>query len=256
MNTALGISRSPVEAGDLRPVGLLRDLDSADLGRLTKLFAELEVPGGSLIVQEGEHADCFFVVAEGALVVFRDTRGEPVQLLDRLYKGDYFGELGLFGGGRHCASVRASVPSRVLRITKEGFLHFLTDHPLILETLQTSAARKHSANVASSLELGRRREVRMRCSREVEIRLAGGETRQVVVENLSVGGICLSGAPQSWEVSQEVSFSIAVRENELHLKGKVVWKFAHGVGISFTKQTPNHDMIVQMAVRLLVESPC
>jgi CRP-like cAMP-binding protein len=256
VNEPLEICGQSVEPVQLGSVDLFQELDSAELGRLAGHFAELLVPVDHLIVQEGESAAAFFVVTKGGFVVFRDARGEPVRLLARLRSRDFFGELGLFGSGRHTASVRAFEPSQVLRITKVDFLRFLEGHPQILEKLQVSATRRHTANIASSLELGRRREVRIRCAREVNLGLSEGKSKRVVVENLSVGGVCFSQAPRSWEKGKTVSFSLAVRENGLLLSGRVVWRHEDSLGIVFTKQSPNHDMIVQMAIRLLVESPC
>jgi len=256
VNETLEISGQAVESAELGLVEPFQGLDTAELGRLANHFVELLVPAEHLVVQEGEPADAFFVVTQGAFVVFRDARGEPVQLLARLLPKEFFGELGLFGSGRHTASVRAIEPSLVLRIIKVDFLRFLADHPQILEKLQASATLRHSANVASSLELGRRREVRIRCAREANIGLPEATTRRVVVENFSLGGICFSQVPESWEKGREVSFSLAVRENEVRLSGRVVWRRGESIGMVFTKQSPNHDMIVQMAIRLLVESPC
>ena len=248
------IIRSTIDAEDLRPVQLLQELDQADLENLARHFVELEVPADQMVVREGDPAEAFYVVFRGSFAVFRDAVGTPVQLLARLQPGEFFGELGLFGAGRHTASVRTSEASRLLRITKEDFLGFLIDHPEILEKLQIAAAQRHSANVASSLEMGRRREVRIRCGQDVQIGL-GESIQTVVVENLSVGGICLTNVPDDWRAGQAVSFSLAIRENELVLHGQVVWRRGETVGIMFTKQSPNHDMIVQMAIRVLVETP-
>ena len=123
------VLRRQADPQDLRSVELFQDLDGSDLERLADWFVELSVPGQRLILQEGKTSEAFFVIADGAVAVFRDAIGSPVHLLTRLSKGDFFGELGLFVEGRHAASVRASEPCRLLKITKKDLLRFLDDHP-------------------------------------------------------------------------------------------------------------------------------
>lgn len=247
------VLRRQADPQDLRSVELFQDLDGSDLERLADWFVELSVPGQRLILQEGKTSEAFFVIAEGAVAVFRDAIGSPVHLLTRLSKGDFFGELGLFVEGRHAASVRASEPCRLLKITKKDLLRFLDDHPAVLHRLQMSAARRHSANLASTLDMGRRREVRIRCSHEIALTLDDGSTFRVFLENLSLGGVCIRQAPKTWAVGDDVAFYLGIRENEVRLSGRVAWRQGDSLGLAFINKSKNHDMIIQMATRLLLE---
>lgn len=238
---------------DLKLVELFQDLDDAELRRLADWFVELSVPAQRLILQEGKTSEAFFVIAEGAVAVFRDAIGSPVHLLARLGQGDFFGELGLFVDGRHVASVRSTEPCRLLKITKKDLMLFLDDHGHVFHKLQLAAARRHSANLASSLEMGRRREIRIRCSNGVMLRLEDGSEHTVLLENLSLGGVCIRQAPEIWEVGDDVVFFLAIRENEVRLSGRVAWRQGDSLGLAFIKKLPNHDMIIQMATRLLLE---
>jgi CRP-like cAMP-binding protein len=252
------IKRREVEWRELGLLPLFEGLDPPTLKHLSEGFTECRVEAGEYIFRDGEDADAFFIILRGAMAVFRDVVGQPVQLLARLGAQEFFGELGLFGTGRHTASVRASEESVVLRIGREEFLVLLEDHPRLMEKLQLAAAQRHSANVASTLELGRRREVRIRTDQEVEIELesrsgAVAETLSVRVENLSLGGICLSGAPEPWREGAKVRFYLLLRDNRLPLGGRVVWRRGDSLGVVFTDHDPNHDTLVQLAIRLLVE---
>ncbi len=238
---------------DLKAVELFQDLDDGELQRLAEWFVELSVPAQRLILQEGRASEAFFVVAEGAVVVFRDAIGSPVHLLARLGEGDFFGELGLFVDGRHAASVRATEACRLLKITRTDLLLFLDDHAHVFHKLQLAAARRHSANLASTLELGRRREIRIRCSNEVILRREDGVQHSVLLENLSLGGVCIRQAPEVWEVGDDVVLFLSIRENEVRLGGRVAWRQGDSLGLAFIKKSPNHDMIIQMATRLLLE---
>lgn len=238
---------------DLKAVELFQDLDGDELQRLADWFVELSVPSQRLILQEGKASEAFFIIAEGSVAVFRDAIGSPVHLLARLDAGDFFGELGLFVDGQHAASVRTTEPCRLLKITKKDLLHFLDDHSHVFYKLQLAAARRHSANLASTLELGRRREIRIRCSNEVTLRRENGEQHSVLLENLSLGGVCIRQAPEVWGVGDDVAFFLSIRENEVRLSGRVAWRQGDSLGLAFIKKAPNHDMIIQMATRLLLE---
>ena len=253
MSGPFKVKKAQAAAEDLGRVELFRDLDHDELQRLADRFVEIEVEAGRLVLQQGQPSAEFYVLAEGALAVFRDVIGSPVQLLARLHPGDFFGELGLFVEGQNVASVRASEPARVLKISKQGLLRFLEDHPPIFHKLQMAAARRHSANMAAALEMGRRREVRIRCRHEVLIKLEDGEAHPVLIENLSLGGICLSGLPEGWQLGEEVTFWLGIRENEIELHGRVAWLRDGATGLAFVRRSPNHDMIIQMATRLLLE---
>lgn len=253
MSGPFKVLRSKASAADLRRVELFRDLDEDELERLAEHFVELAIGASRLILQQGKPSEAFYVVAEGTVAVFRDAVGSPVQLLARLDRGDFFGELGLFVEGRHTASVRATEPVRVLQITNRDLLAFLDDYPPIFHKLQMAAARRHSANMASALEMGRRREVRIRCSHSVLLKLSDGSSHNVQLENLSLGGMCVAGAPVDWRVGDKVSLRLAIRENEIALTCRVAWQQDRSQGLMFVDRSPNHDMIVQMATRLLLE---
>ncbi|MEO1367005.1 MAG: cyclic nucleotide-binding domain-containing protein [Acidobacteriota bacterium] len=248
------MSENPVEPSSLADLDLFADLPSAALGRLAGGAVELRVKANQVVFREGEPVEAFFLVRSGALAVYRDAVGQPVQLLARLHGGDYFGEIALFGSGDATASVRASEPSVVVRIGKEDFLEFLGAFPHLQLNLQMAAARRHSEDLASVLETGRRREVRIRCNRSLPVTLADGARVDMVLENLSLGGLCLTGVPESWLEGESVSFGLGLREGSLELSGTVRWRRGDTAGVRFDKRSPRHDMLVQMAIRLILEA--
>ncbi|MCB9766519.1 MAG: cytochrome P450, partial [Alphaproteobacteria bacterium] len=82
---------------------------------------------GDVIVTEGEEGDAAFVIFEGAVQVYHPSRAGDL-VLARLEGGAHFGEQALLPGrgGRRNASVRAALPSTILRIGKEPFLRALS----------------------------------------------------------------------------------------------------------------------------------
>lgn len=253
MSGPLEVSTRSPKPADLASIPLFQGVEEETLDALLEDTVELRVEPNQVLFAEGDPAEAFFVVHEGAVAVFRDAVGQPVQLLARLYRGDFFGELGLFTQGRYMASVRATEPSRILRIDREVFLPFVDAHPAIQLQLQMAAARRHSQSMASTLELGRRREVRIRCDQDVQVELDDGSRRSMGLENLSLGGACLLRVPEPWRVGETVRFALAIGEGRLELVGEVAWRRGDSVGLAFVERSPNHDMLVQMAIRLILE---
>lgn len=244
-----------VTVADLAPLDLFEGLDEAELESLAGRCVEMEIPSQQIVFEEGERADAFFVVSSGALAAYRDAPGQPVQLLARLHRHDFFGELGLVGGrGLYGASVRAVETSLVLRVERRPFLELLEAHPPLQLKLQTVAARRYSQSMSSVLDLGRRREVRIHFRRPVLVELEDGRRDSLSLRNLSLGGLCFDDAPASWRPGTTARFALILREGFLPLSGTVRWRRGDAVGIGFESRSADQDMLLQMAIRLMLES--
>jgi CRP-like cAMP-binding protein len=239
-------------ASELAAIHILRGLPAAELSRLLRDVVPLEVAEGQVVIHEGDPADALYLVASGSFAAFRDAVGQPVHLLSRLDPGDFFGELGFFGDGKAAASVRASAAGRLLRIAAGPLLAFLDRHPDIHQRLQAASADRYSRLLATALELGRRREVRIKCSEKVQLRPAGGGWTPALLENLSLGGACIEGAPAAWREGDDVAFELGLASGELPLAGRISWREDDKVGLAFTPLDERHDAMIQMAIRVLL----
>ncbi len=242
-----------VTPGDLRLAEVFRELDDEELGRLSRRFIELELPTDCYLIQHGERSDAFYVVREGTVAVFRDAVGEPVQLHAHLHRGDFFGEMGLFGIGEQKASVRTTEPSRVLKVTRRDLLAFLDAYPAIRRKLLATASYRYTTNMAASLELVRRHEVRIRFEHPIVLYLDDGTTKEAVLQNLSLGGLSLEGAPADWQDGESVRFGLGLQNGVLQLAGIVSWRSGDRAGVGFEKTQPNHSMLIQLTIRMLLE---
>ncbi len=238
---------------DLRDIELFRDLNDQEYERLAKSFVELRFPAGHRLFEEGTRSEAFYLIREGAVVVYRDTVGKPVQLLARLGRHDFLGEFGLFDEVKHTGSARTTKLSRILKIRKEDLLAFLDEHPAIALKLQMAAAKRHSAYAAAALELGARREVRIRVNRDVALTLEDGRPHAATLDNLSLGGLSLTGAPPSWREGDEVSLELDLAGRTLTIKGRIAWRRDHALGVAFQETTLDHDLQIQAALRKLLE---
>ncbi|MCP4656073.1 MAG: cyclic nucleotide-binding domain-containing protein [bacterium] len=238
---------------DLREIELFRDLNDQEYDRLAKSFVELRIPAGHRLFEEGTRSEAFYVIKEGGVVVYRDTVGKPVQLLARLGRHDFLGEFGLFDDVQHTGSARTTKLSRVLKIRKEELLAFLDEHPAIALKLQMAAAKRHSAYAAAALELGARREVRIRVNRDVALTLEDGRPFAATLDNLSLGGLSLHGAPLGWKEGDEVSLELDLAGRTLTLKGRIAWRRDDALGVAFQETSLDHDLQIQAALRKLLD---
>lgn len=236
----------------LRKVTLFADLEAAELGRLAEKFSERVLPAGHLVYQHGDASDTFYVVREGSVTLFRDQPGKPVQLLARLGPGDFFGELELFDGGERSASARTGETTRILKIDRRDLLAVLEERPAIAVRLQMAAARRRSENVSAALDLGQRQDLRIRLGKDVLLELTDGAWEPAVLENLSPGGLCLSGAPAEWQRHWTVRFTLIHGTDRLPVVGRVAWRQDDTVGLASSRLRTDHDEQVQRFQRRLL----
>jgi ATP-binding cassette subfamily B protein len=91
---------------------------------------------GDLLVEEGQSADAFFVMVDGAArVVRRDHSGGEVALAT-LRAGDVFGEAALLAGHPRTATVRASSAVSALRLHRAVFDALVSVHPEIRTSME------------------------------------------------------------------------------------------------------------------------
>ena len=97
---------------------------SADaLERLFPEFSTEKVEAGATVIEEGDAADRFYVIAEGWAIVTRRADGGSEELA-RLGPGEYFGEMGLITDQPRNATVKISGegPAVLLSTDRKGFL--------------------------------------------------------------------------------------------------------------------------------------
>ncbi|MGA1840083.1 MAG: peptidase domain-containing ABC transporter [bacterium] len=98
-------------------------------------FVQVSYPFGKTVVQEGEPADAFYILASGrARVVKMDTNGKEISLY-LLRPGDTFGEMGLLSQTekKRTATVRASSDILAYRLDSSIFRSLIENNPDIKE---------------------------------------------------------------------------------------------------------------------------
>jgi CRP-like cAMP-binding protein len=135
-----------MDASRLRISPLFEGLADADVERCAGWFEEATLTAGSRVVNEGDHSYRFFVVLAGELEVCHDFAR-----VRRLGPGDFFGELGILGGGRRTAKVRAVTRCSVASMLTWDFRTMLAEYPVIAARVDAvAAARLHDEETSAS----------------------------------------------------------------------------------------------------------
>ncbi|MEM6793988.1 MAG: cyclic nucleotide-binding domain-containing protein [Acidobacteriota bacterium] len=236
----------------LSRVSLFEGLSVDELAELSRSFRRSSFDAHERIYSCGEPAGHFFVIEEGEVALFKDQVGKPVLLQARLGQGEYFGEIGLFGSELRSSSARTSVPTRLLSIGKRALLEFLDEHPALAIKIQISAARRHSENASAALDLGLRKEIRIRLERKICLETPLG-AHEAMLANLSFGGLCVHGAPAAWRAGGEVRFTLAYGPESLPVSARISWQEEDSMGLAFTERGTDHEERIQRLLRLLLE---
>ena len=243
----------------LRGVSLFADLEEDQLERLAGCAREESYPTNHVLFREGDPVDSFYLVREGGVTVFRDAKGKPIQLLARLEEGGYFGEMGLLNRARRLASARTAGPTRLLRIDKTDLLEVLADNPSLELRFRAEIIRRHGVNVSSLLGLAGQRDVRIRLGVPAEASFGDGSRVELMLENLSLGGVAVSGLlggmAGGWHSGQRIQFSLAPRGQApiLDVAGTVTWREGDAAGVAFDALQPGEEAIIYRALRRFLD---
>jgi thioredoxin reductase (NADPH) len=104
---------------ELEKIPLFKCLDEIQRQRLAANVAELNVQAGEWIIREGE-TPSFFVLLQGALDLEKEYGGAS-KVRGQYKPGDFYGETPLLLDAPTIASLRATEPSRLIRLDRNQF---------------------------------------------------------------------------------------------------------------------------------------
>jgi CRP-like cAMP-binding protein len=106
----------------LEEVPLFRALAPVDLDRLARALREERVEAGSIVFRQGDPADAFYVIVDGAVGVIKD--GAPIA---KLTSGEFFGETALLFTQARTATVAATQASTFWVLDRGSFTTFVRE---------------------------------------------------------------------------------------------------------------------------------
>ena len=100
-----------------------------------------EYKKGEVIFRQGDRGDCMFVVQAGEVEAIAEADGREFRLR-KMGPNEFFGEMALFEQEVRTATIRTTMPTRILSIDKKNFLGGIHEDPsLAFRIVQTMSHR-------------------------------------------------------------------------------------------------------------------
>jgi CRP-like cAMP-binding protein/Fe-S-cluster-containing dehydrogenase component len=129
----------------LRGVPMFAELSPDFIEHLKGRVDLLRFAPGQVIARQGDAARSFYLVRIGFVKVSEAYPGGEL-VLAYLSRGDYFGEIGLLGGGARTATCTALDHVEVVRISGDDFREMIERFPSVRQGLEAAAAERLAAN--------------------------------------------------------------------------------------------------------------
>jgi signal transduction histidine kinase len=105
----------------LQKVYFFQKLPDQQITKIQRVCHQIEYNPGDVIFEEGSQADRFYIVADGAVEVWKDYRLPEKDLLAVHEQGHLFGEMALIDELPRSATVLAKEPTRLFYIDRDDF---------------------------------------------------------------------------------------------------------------------------------------
>ncbi len=129
----------------LRGVPIFAEITDDFLDHLRKTVELVRYAPGQVICKQGDPAESFYLVRIGFVKVSETYPGGEL-VLAYLSRGNYFGEIGLLGGGVRTATCTALDHVEVVRINGEDFKQMIERFPQIRRGLEAAAQERLQQN--------------------------------------------------------------------------------------------------------------
>lgn len=130
-------TREPAGLAVLRRVPLFAPLDPKKLERIASLLERSEVPAGSVVIQEGDQGDKFYVIESGRVEATFQGRHLSFEGPD-----EGFGEIALIRDVPRTATITTVEPSVLLALAREEFLEAITGNDEASTQMEALIARR------------------------------------------------------------------------------------------------------------------
>ncbi|WP_457632665.1 Crp/Fnr family transcriptional regulator [Oceanithermus desulfurans] len=128
----------------LRENSLFARLDAADLERVVQMASVRELAEGEALFHEGDVVEHTHVVADGLLRVYQvGPKGSRQLVLHMAGPPESIGEIAVLSERRHYpVTAEAALPSRVVRVPREGILQLMEERPRFTRALLRSVSER------------------------------------------------------------------------------------------------------------------
>jgi signal transduction histidine kinase len=119
----------------LRKVPFLEPLEDSQLEDLIKRGRRVSLQPGEVLFRKGDAGYCMYVILDGRIQIYLETKEGRGAVLRVLEPGEFFGEMALLDGVARSANALALVPCALFVLERAKFLDLLTTSPELLTRL-------------------------------------------------------------------------------------------------------------------------
>jgi CRP/FNR family cyclic AMP-dependent transcriptional regulator len=140
-----------MKASALRHIPVLSFLKDQDLKTLSEGMSEAHYENGQYIFKEGDPAECFHVLTQGAVKCVKSSQTGKQAVMKVLLPGDLFCcEAAVFDGKPHPGCAQPMGPVTLLKIPKRAYLKLLKTNPTAaIEVIKYLSGRLSEAQETS-----------------------------------------------------------------------------------------------------------
>lgn len=109
---------------------LFSGIPATILQEVERIPTTLEFAESTVIFQEGDPADCFFLIASGEVRISKRGRGGRQESLSDFGAGDFFGEMAIYDPAPRSARAASTQATLLGRVDQEGFRRMIELAPL------------------------------------------------------------------------------------------------------------------------------
>lgn len=109
----------------LKTSPLFLDLHTEEIALLSELCQPISFSEGEFVFRQDDPGDCLYIVQQGEVeIAHEDGSSRPPNIITRLGRGEFFGEMSMLEKSTRSATVRTVLPSDLLTLTTEDFYSF------------------------------------------------------------------------------------------------------------------------------------
>lgn len=115
----------------IKKIDLFNGLDEKTLSELVASFSLVELPENEMLFLQGDASDALYILLSGYLLATLETEEGHLDVLGKIIPGEVVGEMGLLTKKPRTLSIKALSSSRLLRLSEENFMKFITLNPSV-----------------------------------------------------------------------------------------------------------------------------
>ncbi len=128
----------------IQSIPLFSGLSEDTLAELVEHARTVTFLPGDIVIGQGEKGDALYILRQGKVEVERGD-GPGAQVVAELDSGDFVGETALLGEQMRTATVRAKIPSTMIRLTRKDVLSLAGKRPEVARQLERAMAQRGQA---------------------------------------------------------------------------------------------------------------